>query len=287
MDANLTHEAFEGNVEATIEAATAAGLTRMLVPGSTIAETKCAVALARERPGMLRCTAGVHPYHAAEALADFGTAQAVGAEVRRTIAEGSDVIVAVGECGLDYSDGFPERQAQLDIFEQQLALACELQLPLFFHERLAFDDAKRLFEQFREKGKTTKQHQHQHHDQQQRLPPVIVHCFTGSQAELEWYLSMDFSVSFSGIICKAERGAAVRALLPSVPRDKLMVETDAPYLGFPRCRQGLAEAPKKQWPNVPSSLPLIVDRMAEERKEDAEDVARFTAENASRFFGWK
>ena len=99
-------------------------------------------------------------------------------------------VVAVGECGLDYSEGFPVREAQQIVFETQVALACELQRPLFLHVRKAFDDCFRILDKFDGKD----------------LPPIIVHCFTGNVDDLRACLSRGYSLSVSGLICREEAG---------------------------------------------------------------------------------
>ena len=164
VDCNLTHEAFAGQEEAMLSAAAEVGVARMLVPGSTLAESAVAATLAARHPDHVRTTVGVHPYEAG-AYAGVDALAALRAEVRTHAVAQSDWVVAVGECGLDYSEGFPERTLQLGVFEAQLSAACDLQLPLFVHERLAFEDAKGMFL-----------------ERQARLPPVLVHCFTGTRA---------------------------------------------------------------------------------------------------------
>ena len=267
VDCNLTHEAFAGQEEAMLSAAAEVGVVRMLVPGSTLAESAVAATLAARRPDRVRTTVGVHPYEAG-AYAGVDALAALGAEVRTHAVAQRDWVVAVGECGLDYSEGFPERTLQLGVFEAQLSAACDLQLPLFVHERLAFEDAKGMFLEHKA-----------------RLPPVLVHCFTGTRAELEWYIDMGFYISVSGVVCKEDRGAPLREILPLVPDDRLMVETDAPYLGFPTCREGLRK-PKQQYPNVPSALPRVVQRVADVRGHSFEQVAAYTRANAADFFRW-
>ena len=268
VDVNLTHEAFKGDWREQVRLAAVAGVSRAIVPGSTLADSRRALALATDSSGCgvgLWTTAGVHPFNASS-MDGVGAAMD---DLRAQIGSSGGRVVALGECGLDYSDGFPPAEAQLVWFEHQLDLACELKTPLFLHIRVsaAFDDARRLLDA-----------------RAAALPPVLVHCFTGGEDELRWCLDSGFHVSVSGVVCKKERGAELRRILPLIPLAKLMVETDAPYLGFPNCRAGHPK-PKKQFPNVASALPLVVDAVARAMKLPAADVAAATSANARRFFG--
>ena len=266
VDANLTHEAFKADWREQVRHAASAGVSHALVPGSSLADSRRALTLAVESGSsevQMWTTAGVHPYNAAE----VGGVDSAMSDLRALLGS-SERIVALGECGLDYSDGFPPAATQLVWFERQLDLACELQTPLFLHIRAAFPDARRLLEA-----------------RAAELPSVLVHCFDGDSEELQWCLSSGFHISVSGLLCKAERGAPLRALLPQIPLDVLMVETDAPYLGWKGCRVGHAKGAKKTFPNVPSALPLVVDAVAAAMGRAGGDVAVATAANARRFFG--
>lgn len=236
-----------------------AGVSQFIVPGSTVDESEAAVAVAVANPGVCFATVGVHPFSVE--TCDGETMARV-----ETLLQDPHV-VAVGECGLDTSDGFPPLDLQLKWFEPQVKLACKVGKPLFLHERLAHDAFTSVLEKY--KGE---------------LPPTIVHCFTGNEAELEKYLDMGFFISVSGIICKKDRGAHIRDLLPKIPLERLMVETDAPYLGFPGCRAGAATAPKKSYPNLPSALPLVTKQVAEAVGSPAEKIAASTAAVARAFF---
>ena len=217
------------------------------------------MAVASAYPGVCFATAGVHPYSVESC--DGETMARVAALAH------SPFVVALGECGLDTSEGFPPLELQLKWFEPQVKLACQVGKPLFLHERLAHEALMAVLEKY-----------------QADLPPTIVHCFTGNQAELEKYLDMGFFISVSGIICKKDRGAHIRDLLPRIPLDRLMVETDAPYLGFPGCRVGAPQAPKKSYPNLPAALPLVIKQVAQSVGLPAEKIAASTAAAARSFF---
>ncbi|KAF0685813.1 Aste57867_22335 [Aphanomyces stellatus] len=260
FDCNLTHPEFIGQADALIESARIVRVTQMLVPGATIEESQQCLALARKHPETAFPTAGVHPYNATKA---FDTDEF---QVLATLA-GESEIVAVGECGLDYSEGFPSPEHQLAWFLPQLSLAVTLQKPLFLHERLAhapFVDALRLHEA--------------------NLPPACVHCFTGTADEAKVYLSMGFYIGITGFVCKPH-GADLQTMLKdgTLPLDRLVVETDAPYMGFPNCRAFESTAAKRQYPNVPTSLPKVVQVIADCLGLPPADVARATTRNARRF----
>ena len=168
--------------------------------------------------------------------------------------------------------------AQIRWFIPQLNLARSLNMPLFLHERLAFKDMFKLLHEAKNQG---------------GLPPVLVHCFTGSASELDAYIRLGCYVSFSGVICRAQAGADLRSAIKSVkvPLDKVMIETDAPYLGFPGCRRSnmvtktMVKKPDKSiFPNVPSSLPMILHALSEILEVEPDRLSKATTKNANAFF---
>lgn len=181
-----------------------------------------------------------------------------------------DACRAVGECGLDYSPSFPPPAHQRAWFDAQLDLACALQKPLFLHERLAHDDFVDAI------ASCAARHSGY-------FPPAVVHCFTGSERELRAYVARDFYIGVTGFICKQTHGAALRDLVRLVPLERLVIETDAPYMGFPKCRRREPLEPKKQYPNVPSALPLVADVVAKALGKTPQEIATITRANARRF----
>ncbi|KDO24187.1 hypothetical protein SPRG_10615 [Saprolegnia parasitica CBS 223.65] len=260
FDCNLTHPEFEGQAPALIAEAKEVRVTQMLVPGATLEESRQCLDLARLYPTVLFPTAGVHPYNATSAFDP--AAFAMLSELAK-----QPEMVAVGECGLDYSPGFPSPELQLEWFLPQLDLACDLQKPLFLHERLAHEPFVAALT-----------------ERAAKLPPAVVHCFTGTAAEAATYVSMGLYIGVTGFICKSH-GATLQSLLRDgvVPLDRLVVETDAPYMGFPHCRKLAAAHPKKQYPNVATALPSVVEALAECLGLPAKDVAAATTYNARKF----
>jgi len=250
---NLTNKRFAKDLDATIERAVTAGVTTMVLTGTSVEESQRAAALAEQHPGALYSTAGVHPHDAKSC--DDGTLGAL----RELLAQPQ--VVAVGECGLDFNRDFSPRPVQEKWFAEQVALAVELNAPLFVHERDAHERLLGILGEF------------------PTLPPLVVHCFTGEGEVMRKYVERDFHIGITGWICDERRGTHLRDLVREIPVGRLMVETDAPYL-TPRDYR-----PKpKGGRNEPSLLPHIAATVAECRGEMPEQLARHTTETARRFF---
>ena len=254
IGANLTHDSFDHDRDAVLQRARDAGVTRMVVTGASRDHSPKALALAQAHPGMLFATAGVHPHHASEYTAECD------AELRALHAYSE--VVAVGECGLDYFRDFSPRPAQRRAFELQLQIAVDTGKPLFLHQRDAHADFVAIMKQF-----------------EGRIGPAVVHCFTGTQEELFDCLDRDWHIGITGWLCDERRGAHLRELVPSIPADRLMVETDAPYL-LPRTLQPLP----KDRRNEPAFLPHIAAELARDRGQSVDSVAADTTRTAQRFF---
>jgi TatD DNase family protein len=232
-----------------------AGVTRMIITGSSNQGSLDAAKLAESEPGRLYATAGVHPHHAAD-YDDSSTALI-------TELVQKDAVVAVGECGLDYFRNFSPREAQLHAFQAQLEVAAESAMPVFLHQRDAHDDFVEVLEPMLP-----------------RIPRAVAHCFTGEHESLREYLAMGLWIGITGWICDERRGKHLHDIVADVPDDRLMIETDAPYL-LPRTIQ-----PKPQTRrNEPAYLTEVLRVVAEARGQSEEHVARITTENAVRFFG--
>lgn len=255
IGANLGHESFEHDLDAVLARARAAGVNRLVVTGASRAGSVRALELAKAHPGLLYATAGVHPHHAVEC-----TAEAI-AELRALQAEPE--VVAAGECGLDYHRDFSPRPAQRSAFERQLELAAETGLPLFLHQRDAHGDFLAIMKDF-----------------EGRLGPVVVHCFTGTREECYDYLDRDWHVGITGWLCDERRGRHLREFVKDIPANRLMVETDAPYL-LPRTLRPMPSHRR----NEPAFLPHIVEELARDRGEDVAVTAAATTATAAAFFG--
>jgi TatD DNase family protein len=255
IGANLTHESFRHDFDAVLQRARKAGVERMVVTGASREGSEHALELAREHPGILHATAGVHPHHAG----DYGAETDA---LLRALAREPEV-VAVGETGLDYFRDLSPRSAQRAAFEQQLAIAIELGMPLFLHQRDAHADFLALLKTARD-----------------RVPAVVVHCFTDERRALFDYLDLDCHIGITGWICDERRGTHLRELVREIPANRLMLETDAPYL-LPR---DIRPQPSDRR-NEPMYLAHICEAVARERGEEAEATAANATAAARAFFG--
>jgi TatD DNase family protein len=252
---NLTNSAFKADLDQVLARAKTSGVAALLITGTDEAVSQAALDLARSRPGQLWPTAGVHPHHAKDVSPGF--VDTLGRLARQP------EVVAIGETGLDFNRDFSPRPLQEQVFEDQLALACELNKPVFLHQRDAHHRFMPLIKAFRD-----------------RLPAGVVHCFTGSREELRDYLDLDLHIGVTGWIADERRGGLLRELVREIPADRLMVETDAPYL-VPR---DLRPKPKSGR-NEPAFLPHIIDWVARCSGRPAALVAEQTSATARRFFG--
>jgi TatD DNase family protein len=251
---NLTNKAFKKDLDQVIERARSAGVEAMVVTGTSIAASRAALELAKTRPGLLHATAGVHPHDAKSCNDDT-------IDTLRELAR-HDAVVAIGECGLDYNRDFSPRPVQDRWFEAQLRLAEELGLPLFLHER---DAHARFLEILRP-----------HRD---KLAGACVHCFTGTEAELRAYLDLDLHIGITGWIADERRGRHLFELAKLIPMERLMIETDAPYL-LPR---NIDEKPKGGR-NEPAFLTWVAKAVAEATGLPEREVADATGRTARAFF---
>jgi len=250
---NLAHDSFDSDREAVMARARDAGVTRMIVTGSTLDSSKAAVQLAQTGPG-LHATVGVHPHHASE-LDESDLPQ-----LRQLLARPG--AVAVGECGLDFFRDFSPRDSQEAAFRQQLGLAMETGLPVFLHQR---DAHERFVAILDECGA--------------RMPAGVAHCFTGGPDEMRDYLDRGLYIGITGWICDERRGDALRAAARFLPLDRVMIETDAPYL-LPR---DLHPKPRTRR-NEPMHLPHVLSALARLMEVDAERLAADTTANAEALF---
>jgi len=254
IGANLTHDSFDRDRAAVIARAQAAGVMQMVVTGASRAHSPKALALARDYPGVLFATAGVHPHHALEYTDECDS------EMRALHMHKE--VVAVGECGLDYFRDFSPRPAQRMAFERQLQLASEIGKPLFLHQRDAHADFMAMMGNFAG-----------------HLGATVVHCFTGTRAELFDYLDQDWYIGITGWLCDERRGTHLRELVRQIPANRLMIETDAPYL-LPRTLQ----AKPSDRRNEPAFLPQIAMELAHDRGEEMAVTVAQTTATARAFF---
>ena len=251
------------------------GIVGCLSPSSTLQEYQDGRDVLKDYNGSIsiRTTVGIHPYHVLE--------QPI--EALDQITNDDANVVAIGECGLDTTEGFPPLADQVPFFRRQIELAEVFQLPLFVHERGAFEETMELLRDV--------------------SVPVLIHCFTGTPDQCRAYVERGYSISISGHVARSD-GESVRQTLQQgcVPLDRIMIETDAPYMGFTGCRDkylaknsdlvASLNAKKRKrligstYPNVPSSLSMVLDHVRDNWPNKDDDLATASTANALRFFRW-
>ena len=251
IGANLTHASFKEDLPEVVSRAREAGVTSMVITGTTVEESREAAAIAERFD--LYSTVGIHPHHAKD-FRNTDDLKAVAAHPR---------VVAIGECGLDFNRNYSPHPAQEDCFTAQLQLGIDLRKPLFLHSRDAHPRFSQIISSF-------------------KPPKAVAHCFTGEREELRAYLDLGLYIGITGWICDERRGRHLLELVREIPRDRLLVETDSPYL-TPR---DLKPQPRARR-NEPAFLPHIVRTVARALERDAREVADETTRNAKALFGLK
>jgi len=249
VGANLSHASFKDDLEQVVARARAAGVESMVVTGTTVAESREAAGIAERFD--LHSTVGIHPHHAK----DFKNTDELKSIAMHPRA------VAIGECGLDFNRNYSPHPAQEDCFAAQIELGLSLHKPLFLHSR----DAHPRFAEIVKSMKVEK---------------AVAHCFTGERDELRAYLDLGLYIGITGWICDERRGRHLLELVREIPRDRLLLETDAPYL-TPR---DLKPQPKARR-NEPAFLPHILKAVARALGRPADEVAAETTRNARALFG--
>lgn len=255
IGANLTHESFAGDLPAVLHSAWVAGVRRMIVTGTSVASSRAALLLHAAHPTRLFATAGLHPHHATDL-------DAAGIEALQELLVQPGV-VAVGECGLDYYRNYSPREAQLRAFRAQLELAIRLRKPVFLHQRDAHEDFIGIIREYRS-----------------GLTAAVAHCFTGHANELDDYLDAGLAIGITGWICDERRGQHLLPMMQRIPADRLMIESDAPYL-LPR---SLRPRPATRR-NEPAFLTEVARTVAASRNEEFNGFARSSSAAAVHFFG--
>ncbi|NOU51208.1 hydrolase TatD [Pseudoalteromonas sp. JBTF-M23] len=246
---NLTSSQFDEICDDVVVRAKQAGVDNMLLIGSNVADATQSLHFARHY-GFVS-TAGIHPHNAKDASSDYV------AQLCQLLSQPE--VVAVGECGLDFNRDFSPRPLQIKVFAEQLSLAQQLNMPVYLHERDAFDSMSTALEQVNIHG--------------------VLHCFTGDTTALEFYLNYGLMIGITGWVCDERRGAQLQQLVPLIPDDKLLIETDAPYL-LPRT---LKPKPKSRR-NEPAFVTEVVRQVAMLRGQTVEHVAQISHDNFNRLF---
>lgn len=252
---NLIGSALEKNCDEVIQRAVAHGVSPLIVIGSDLNESQQAITLCQQYPKTLYSTAGTHPHQASQW-------DDTSADKLRVLAQAAEV-VAIGECGLDYNRDFSPRAKQREAFRAQLALAVELKLPVLMHERDAHGDFLAILKEYRS-----------------GLTNALLHCFTGNRESMEAYLELDLHLGITGWVCDERRGLELAELVRDIPDDRILIETDSPYL-LPRSMRPKPKSSK----NEPQYLPYIAQYIATLREQNPTEFAAKTYQNSVKFFG--
>lgn len=254
IGANLTNSRFHGDLPEVLARAQRAGVGRVIVTGTSERASRDALAMAKRYPAQLSCTAGVHPHDAKHWSANT-------AAVIAELAANREVL-AIGECGLDFNRMFSPEAQQMVCYEAQLALAARLRKPVFLHQRDAHQPFFELLKRYRP-----------------QLSGAVVHCFTGNVAEVKEYLALNCHIGITGWVCDERRGDDLRQAVKHIPLDRLMIETDAPFL-TPR---NLTPKPAGNR-NEPAYLPSVLETLARLLQVAPTVLAAQTVKNSQEFF---
>ena len=254
IGANLTHASFDHDIDDVIKRSLNAGLEKIIVTSSSIEDTKKAVELTVKYSNVLWATAGVHPHNAKDAEKQTGF------EIKQLLNQKK--IIAIGEIGLDYCRNFSEPNEQKKIFKIQLDIAAESSLPVFLHQRDSHQDFVGILKNYKSDSILG-----------------VAHCFTEGREELKDYLDLGLYIGITGWLCDPRRNQKLIDAMQYIPIDRLLIETDAPYL-IPK----VLEKELKTRRNEPCFLPHVANAVAEYKKIDLEEVILKTSKNAERLF---
>jgi TatD DNase family protein len=252
---NLTGSSFKNDIPQVIERAIKAGVEQLILTGTNSQHSEQAIHLTEQFDSICFSTVGLHPHHASDFSTDLAS------ELRDMLKHQN--VVAVGECGLDFNRNFSTRKQQIRAFEAQLEIAIDLQKPVFLHQRDAHEDFISILKSCRKD-----------------LKQVVAHCFTGTIEEVNDYLILDMHIGVTGWICDERRGQSLQRAVKHIPLDRIMLETDAPYL-LPR---DLQEKPVEKNRNEPCFLPHIAKTVAKHMQIKEAQLITAAYENSRDFF---
>lgn len=249
---HLDDKSYQSDREAVLERAREAGVTGFMVVGINLPTARKAIQLAETHPGVF-ASVGIHPHDAAHC------SEAVLEELVH-LAE-HEKVCAWGETGLDFNRMYSPHAVQEKWFARQLDIATRLNLPLIFHER---DSNGRFLEMLKASGASSLR--------------GVVHCFSGNRREMLAYLDLGLHIGITGIVTMRERGRALRDLVPLIPEDRLLVETDAPYL-TPAPERNRARR------NEPAFVKSVLLKVAKIRQTAPAAMAEITWRNTCHLYG--
>jgi TatD DNase family protein len=263
IGANLLHTQFDQDRIDVLTRARTAGIDRVIITATNLEAAVDAITFlstlqTRKDVPLLHSTVGIHPHDAAQAAPGWQRRVA-------TLAEHADV-VAIGETGLDFNRNFSPAADQRDVFAGHIDIAIAMDHPLFVHDRESHGEVLRML-------------------QERETPPhnVVIHCFTGTAQELDDYLAAGYWIGITGWICDRRRGGSLRGLVPRIPLDRLLIETDAPFL-LPHDLPGDLVPPPRGRRNEPAYLRHIAATLAHLLQVPLATLIDATATNALKFF---
>ena len=248
------HPSFKNDRKEIIDEGIKLGIEKYIITGTTIKSSEIAKDYALKFPNTLYSTAGIHPHNAKD-FTDDSLAQIENLSK-------FDQVVAIGECGLDYNRNFSKPQIQRKVFEKQIELAEKLNMPLFLHEREAHTDLFNILKKYPDMCEKS-----------------VVHCFTGTKEEALNYIELGCYIGITGWICDMKRGKSLQEAVQYIPSNKMMIETDAPFL-IPK---NLDEKPKKHR-NEPKYLLNVLETISQYTSISKEKLAKDLRNNTKIFF---
>ena len=247
IGANLTSSHFSDDLDSVLDESFEAGVKKICITSSNLQDVRNAKKIT-ERNKNLYYSVGFHPHNAKDFKIEFLKEMSIYLDDPRAI--------CLGEMGLDFNRNFSSREEQILCFESQLSLANSINKPLFLHQRDAHEEFLSILDNYKCNQK------------------LIVHCFTGNLSELEDYLKRDFYIGITGWVCDLKRGLDLRECINHIPQEKLLIETDSPYLS-PR---------KKIRRNEPKFLIDVAEEVARLRQQTKESIVKSSYENSLNFF---
>ena len=253
---NFTSERFDNDLDEVIERAIKNNITKFGLICSRIDDFPKLINIYNNYSDSFNFTIGIHPHHANELNEEY-------------LIKLKDLVIrnsphAIGETGLDFFRNLSTYEEQIYAFEEQIKIAISLNKPLFLHQRDSHEDFIKILRKY-----------------SSEINKSVVHCFTGTQAQLDDYLELDCFIGVTGWICDEKRNVELRNTIKNIPLSKLMIETDSPYL-IPK---DLAEKPKNNR-NEPKNLNHIASTIALLMGEDEEVLRKQTYENSISFFNY-
>ncbi|KAJ3222287.1 hypothetical protein HK099_002480 [Clydaea vesicula] len=274
IGANLTYHSLANNINCVIQRAKDNHLKKIVITGTSLKNSKDAIELAKQYPHFLYATVGIHPHDADKHIC----IKDISHQLENLAIQNLDVVKSLGECGLDFNRNFSTRENQIAMFEIQLKLAEKLKLPIFLHERDAHNDLVLCL-----KNTLSKDY----------LCHTVVHCYAdGVKEHLEEYLDLGCYIGITGWITEAKRGKDLFEIVNIIPIERLMIETDSPFL---KPRNIKDKELRKGRDNEPAYLKYVLRKVAESYSQlaqfqslDIEEVEEIlgnqTTLNAERFF---